>query len=896
MAVLRHKAHFSLFFSDAAFEVGFDSMPQVSPKSVFSELFPAGRKAFGWQQALFSQLLKGAAPESLSLPTATGKTYGILRCWLGALCEKPDLVPRRLAYVVNRRAVIDQVYEDALSLAEKVKEPTLAAQIAKAVPGAAEENPVGVYAFRGQRSLDHEWLSYPERPAILIGTVDMLGSRLLFRAYVGSGDWRRAQSAGLLGQDAWFVLDEPHLAHPFRNLLASIKQMQSRKKTIRPFWFTQIGATNRGTADHDELRAKLTSDKALTPRLTAHKEVHVWKKPCGEDEFVAETLKIAREALAAGKPTSIAIIVSTVKLARALTEAFSSLRQPLTQEPPVFCITGAMRGVDRDALLASQPFRDAFAADGKTRKTSAILIGTHCLEAGFDGDFDLLVSDIASMPSVLQRLGRLNRIGEAKESTGHFLLVQNKKGEPLHAAAEPTHKWLLGLAKGSGNTAVLSGSYGSNGAPSLLDAWDKLPPEEKDELSDPTLAHPPFEEIDAMLFSMSSSLPFASRGRTELYLHGFEQPERAETSFVWREEARWLQGEDLAEALRCRRPLPAEQAQLSPYAAREELASMLRRLAKHKRYDLVDRIALLDPWSGDIKPAFFKRRDGKLQVPEIADLASRVVVLPTEAGGYTDGFVDGSSSKTVEDVALIAREDSLALSAWCWDGSKLRESAIASACLPPPDEVALSTIVPSALRALPAALPLFQRTGWLVLAPRKKLSASSKTATKLQEHLDQVAAEAGRIAAAVGLDADLSSVITEAAAQHDTGKAHHGFQRFLGNSDLSNPVAKSAKPVGGRSPFRHEALSVLVSTSSSELTRHIIGTHHGYGRPIFDPSVLVPHAESDELIAADGRWVRTYGKLTAELNPWALAWLESIVRASDAQASAQPSIVEEEAP
>jgi CRISPR-associated endonuclease/helicase Cas3 len=88
----------------------------------------------------------------------------------------------------------------------------------------------------------------------------------------------------------------------------------------------------------------------------------------------------------------------------------------------------------------------------------------------------------------------------------------------------------------------------------------------------------------------------------------------------------------------------------------------------------------------------------------------------------------------------------------------------------------------------------------------------------------------------------------------------------------------------------------LVSTTSSELTRHIIGTHHGYGRPIFDQSVLVPHAESDELTAADGRWVRTYGKLTAELNPWALAWLESIVRASDAQASAQPSIVEEEAP
>jgi len=873
--------------------VSIPSMQQASPPSVFSELFPQGRKAFDWQQGLFCQLLEGNAPESLSLPTATGKTYGILRCWLGALCEKPSVVPRRLAYVVNRRAVIDQVYEDALSLAEKVRESSLASQIAKAVPGAPVDNPVGVYAFRGQRSLDHEWLSYPERPAILIGTVDMLGSRLLFRAYVGSGDWRRAQSAGLLGQDTWFVLDEPHLAHPFRNLLSNIKQMQNASPTPRPFWFTQIGATNRGKATGDKLQEAVKTDASLGPRLSANKQVHVSGKAVSGEEFVDEAVRISSAALASGQPVSIAVIVSTVRLARSLTETLSSAKLP--QGPRVVCITGAMRGVDRDALLASQDFRDAFAASGRTRKNSAVLVGTHCLEAGFDGDFDILISDIASMPSVIQRLGRLNRVGEAKESAGHFFLIHDKKGKPLHAAATPTHEWLKQLG-GDSQPAALSGSYGTVGGKSLLTAWDNLSAEDRDSLSEPTVAHPSFERIDAMLFSMSSTLPLASKGRTELFLHGFELPERAETSFVWRDESQWLRGDDLAEALLYRRPLPSELGQLSPFAAREELAAMLRRLTKHRRLDLLGSISLLDPWSGEIKPAFFHRRDGKIELLEIEKFANRVVVIPPEAGGYKDGFVDGSSPDRVEDVALPARESSAALSGWCWDGSKLSESSLADACVAPPDDVSLAGILPSGLRPSPVTLPLFARTGWLVLSPIRKKKASGSTAQGLKDHLDQVKGAADRITSALGLDSDLAAVVSEAAQHHDIGKSHHGFQRFLGNTDLANPVAKSAKPVGGRSPFRHEALSVLLAPSSDGLSRQLVGAHHGYGRPVFDLSVRVPHAKSDELTTADGTWLQNFGQLTARLNPWTLAWLESLLRAADAQASADPIVVEEEAP
>ena len=122
------------------------------------------------------------------MPTASGKTYGILRCWLAGLANAPEKTPRRLVYVVNRRAVIDQVYEDALQLADLLKGSELGELFHKHVPGSRKGEPLSVYAFRGQRALDDSWLIWPAQPSILVGTVDMIGSRLLFRSYVGAGN------------------------------------------------------------------------------------------------------------------------------------------------------------------------------------------------------------------------------------------------------------------------------------------------------------------------------------------------------------------------------------------------------------------------------------------------------------------------------------------------------------------------------------------------------------------------------------------------------------------------------------------------------------------------------------------------------------------------------------
>src|SRR5258708_1489038 len=99
---------------------------------------------FVWQRELHRCIHANAPPAYIDMPTAAGKTFGFLRCWLAALVEHPSLVPRRLVYAVNRRAVIDQVYEDALKLADVGAEPPLRTELTAAIPGTDPERPLSV--------------------------------------------------------------------------------------------------------------------------------------------------------------------------------------------------------------------------------------------------------------------------------------------------------------------------------------------------------------------------------------------------------------------------------------------------------------------------------------------------------------------------------------------------------------------------------------------------------------------------------------------------------------------------------------------------------------------------------------------------------------------------------
>lgn len=109
----------------------------------------------------FSQ---GRVPPSCSLPTGLGKT-SVIAIWLIALAHGAKL-PRRLVYVVNRRTVVDQTTDEVERLRRNLP--------ASALSGL---DTLAISTLRGQFADNREWSADPSRPAVIVGTVDMIGSR-----------------------------------------------------------------------------------------------------------------------------------------------------------------------------------------------------------------------------------------------------------------------------------------------------------------------------------------------------------------------------------------------------------------------------------------------------------------------------------------------------------------------------------------------------------------------------------------------------------------------------------------------------------------------------------------------------------------------------------------------
>lgn len=153
-------------------------------------------KPLKWQARLYTEYLAlGKLPSGVDIPTGLGKT-AVMAIWYLAL-KTGACLPRRLVYVVDRRAVVDQ----ATAVADKIKERS-------------GDDRLRVSTLRGQHVDKGEWLEDPLAPAIVVGTVDMIGSRLLFSGY-GVSRKMRPYHAGLLGADTLVVLDESHLVPPF---------------------------------------------------------------------------------------------------------------------------------------------------------------------------------------------------------------------------------------------------------------------------------------------------------------------------------------------------------------------------------------------------------------------------------------------------------------------------------------------------------------------------------------------------------------------------------------------------------------------------------------------------------------------------------------------------------
>lgn len=166
--------------------------------SAFATHFKAltGHEPLAWQERLYkTHFDKGTPPPIIDIPTGLGKTM-VMAVWLIARAKLGNKIPTRLVYVVDRRTVVDQATDLVQAFAFLLNtNPTPAlVNFASQRPELIERkqrfaNELGklrgnlkadlaVSTLRGQLADNREWSRDPSRPAIIIGMVDLIGSRV----------------------------------------------------------------------------------------------------------------------------------------------------------------------------------------------------------------------------------------------------------------------------------------------------------------------------------------------------------------------------------------------------------------------------------------------------------------------------------------------------------------------------------------------------------------------------------------------------------------------------------------------------------------------------------------------------------------------------------------------
>ena len=244
-----------------------------------------GNDPFDWQDRLFREFVNGDFPNACDIPTGLGKT-SVMAIWLialGYLLRRTDRkIPLRLVYVVDRRVIVDQATDEAENLLDKLihaqtdtSSPLHSlARTFREASMKGNESLIAISTLRGLKADNREWCLDPSRPAIIIGTVDMIGSRLLFSGYGKVGINHRSLQAGLLGQDTLVVIDEAHLSPVFVSTLLDIKRAIHQTALLRPFHVMSLSATlsvSGKTLAIDEQK-ELQNEQARL-RLNAKKQI-----------------------------------------------------------------------------------------------------------------------------------------------------------------------------------------------------------------------------------------------------------------------------------------------------------------------------------------------------------------------------------------------------------------------------------------------------------------------------------------------------------------------------------------------------------------------------------------------------------------------------------------------
>ena len=904
-----------------------------------------GRDPFPWQARLAEQVaVTERWPVEIGVPTGLGKTacLEIAVWWLASQADRAPAertAPTRIWWVVNRRLLVDSTASQAKRLkkalnAHESGDPKdcqqgngVLSEVAdrlRSLSADQDAPPLEVISLRG--GIAARTPTDPSRPTVVLCTLPMYGSRLLFRGY-GSG--LRAVDAAMAGTDSLVLVDEAHLAPHLRSLVLALAECAPDAKPIlrggrsnaTVVALTATGEVDRANrfdlTDDDErndvVRTRLDAAKPTSLRVVDSTDV-------GQHlaEATAELMSEARG------PASFVVFANSPSTAR---DAFRRLQDqktsPLGLTPEVILLTGRMREREAERIRARilDPASGmAATTTDRDRARHLVVVATQTLEVGADIDAEYLVTEACGVRALTQRLGRLNRLGHHPHSRAIYVHSLPPKRRAAGHNPQAQASWPVYGEEPDAVLKRLQKACHEKGG------TINLSPRRVAEVLGPPGDNPGRapEVLPGILWEwVKTTTPPEGEAPVEPYFNGIAAPEYT-VSMIWRVH------------------VPEAGIRLWPRATDREAVEVP--LAEF-------RDALVDD-----EVVYRLSADGvTVEAVSRAELRpGDQVLLPTERGLLDEFGWSPHATEPVVDVSLIRRGlplDATAIRRLC--GVSVSD-LVAKALGGLDDEVDDADRNDAIEQLLGAVRDASPPVGWAPsewseftgsLEPRTvearrevtrlrarnplpearigEFDETSLGATaQLDPHGEAVGVRAGVVAHRIGVPTELREVIALAGKLHDIGKADPRFQRWLdpeGNAEV--PMAKSNAPrhrweamraqAGWPRGGRHEDLSARLvrawledrpdwsSSTLRDLLIHLVVSHHGKGRPLVPPVRDGTHGTVSSVVSGTGVEVAAdlsvvdwdqparFRRLNRHFGPWGLALLESIVIRSDHAVSAR---------
>lgn len=916
--------------------------------ALFQQAFEAiqgtGNLPFPWQAQLFERLCRGDLPSALDLPTGLGKT-SVMAIWLlaRAFAQEPsqNRIPRRLVYVVDRRAVVDQATAEAEKLRTWLDGTDQGRKASERLGLGGSSLPIST--LRGQHIDNREWLADPAMPAIIVGTVDMIGSRLLFSGY-GVSPKLRPYHAGLLGADTLVVLDEAHLVPPFERLLSRMTSAPDQdfpegalhlpkndlwpneevgRSTIPQLRLMSLSATGRTDRTKSSKSFRLGPDDLEHPvvakRLNALKRMKL-ELPVAASELSKAVTERAWQRGADGR--RVIVFCNSRKAADATYDDLANRLVKKLKEmggdgwsklsDVIELIVGARRVFERERLARTTIFsrfspQTAAEAQEKYGRFPGFLICTSAGEVGVDLDADHMVCDLVPWERMVQRFGRVNRLGNfAKGSCiDVFPVTPDKDDEAeIEIDAERIALWRAPFASerwpadGEGRRDASPGG--------LLRLRED---ETFRKLADNATTAPPLRPaltralVDA--WSMTSLKEHTGRPDIQPWLRGWVE-DKPQAAIIWRKNLPARSAKSEIDAFFEAAPphisemLETETRRIADWLIGRAVTTLRNESAadtgtspigQHPALLLLDRKNELagEPWMLARLARLNKKENKKERDAFLSSLAGHTLVVWSGLGGLSEkGMLDEKSDT----------EPSTIDNNQAWQ--------------PAPHFRVFETDQPTpgrdrewreSYRLASDRNEDGDETRWIVVEQRRNQPQSedgraiAQREQQLAQHHEKVAKAADKIAGDLNLPQLYRGILEWVARHHDSGKNRDLWQKAMGAPREGRPYAKTVGGNGRRlNGYRHEfgtlgdvetngALAELdkLDDGLRDLALHLIAAHHGQARPLitaYDPD------EPPSALEGRAREVALrFARLQKRWGPWGLAWWEALFRAADQQAS-----------